>query len=123
MHLNDMVGGAGGGTTGGTGQGDCPGLGGAQAGAGMNGADQCNDLTSTAGGFAQGGNGGSGGCGAGGGGGGGGGWYGGGGGGSCASGGSGGGGGSSYVGGVSDGTTESGVKTDHGRVILTWPAP
>lgn len=123
MHQNDKIGGAGGGLTGGTGQGACPGFGGGQDTAGVNGPDQCNETTGGPGTFAQGGDGASGGCGAGGGGGGGGGWYGGGGGGSCNSGGSGGGGGSSHLGGVTNGSLEQGVKTDHGRVILTWPAP
>jgi hypothetical protein len=121
MHQNDKQGGAGGGDTGSTGNGACPGHGATQNAGGTKGTDSCNDASSSDGSIGQGGAGGSGGCGAGGGGGGGGGWYGGGGGGSCGSGGSGGGGGSSYLGGVSDGTTQPGVQSGHGKVALTWP--
>ena len=52
---------------------------------------------------------------------GGGGWYGGGGGGTCDGGGSSAGGGSSYIGGVTNGSTQSGINEGHGKIVLSWP--
>jgi hypothetical protein len=121
MHENNFPGGVGGGQTGGTGTGNCPGQGGTQTTGGAKGADGCQGATSVDGSFGAGGCGASGGCGLGGGGGGGGGWYGGGGGGTCSGGGSSAGGGSSYVGGVADGETQSNVNGGHGKIVLTWP--
>ena len=116
-----LIGGLGGGNTGGTGIGNCPGHGGTQNSGGNKGPDQCMAATSTDGSLGQGGNGGGGGCGQGGGGGGGGGWYGGGGGGSCGGGGSGGGGGSNYTAELSNVSQQQGGRSGHGQVTITWP--
>ncbi|MEI6765895.1 MAG: glycine-rich protein [Bacteroidota bacterium] len=126
------VGGIGGGLTGTDGQNNpgnmpypCGGIGGSQSGGGANG---CNSGTSgfisgVPGTLGQGGNGSGesgnttpcGNAGSGGGG-----YYGGGGGGWNNCGGGGGGGGSSYIGGVTGGSTTSGVNTGNGSVTLTW---
>ncbi len=121
MHNNDNPGGIGGGLTGGNGTGCEPGTGATQSAGGQKGIDYCSSQHSTDGSFGQGGNGATGGCGRGGGGGGGGGWYGGGGGGTCDGGGSSAGGGSSYLGGVTDGSTQSGINEGHGKIVLSWP--
>ena len=121
MHNNNNPGGVGGGLTGGNGTGCQPGTGATQSAGGQKGIDYCSSQHSTDGSFGQGGNGATGGCGRGGGGGGGGGWYGGGGGGTCDGGGSSAGGGSSYLGGVANGSTQSGVNEGHGKIVLSWP--
>ena len=125
--------GVGGGLTGEDGKpsdGNNPPAGGGKGGTQNSGGSQGNDglsggnyISGTAGTFGQGGKGGGegnnpsacGGAGSGGGG-----WYGGGGGGHHNCGGGGGGGGSSYVGGVSNGSTQSGVRSGHGQVVVTW---
>jgi hypothetical protein len=123
------AGGVGGGLNGGTGQNSdgnqpdaCGGGGGTQNNGGAAGCSQGSGLLASAGTFGQGGDGGgendNDSCGAGSGGGGG--WYGGGGGGHQNCGGGGGGGGSSYLGGVSDGTTEAGVRAGHGQIIIEY---
>ena len=125
---HDARGGAGGGLTGGDGEnsnGNAPPAGGGKGGTQNGGGAKGNDVggnPSSAGSLGQGGDGGGEGdndhCGAGGGGGGG--FYGGGGGGHHNCGGGGGGGGSSYVGGVSNGNTTPGVRSGHGRVVITY---
>ena len=128
---NGAAGGDGGGPTGQTGQisdGNPPaaggGEGGSQASGGASGNDTNPIANSTPGTFGQGGLGGHGvdpgnqACGAAGGGGGG--YYGGGGGGSNNCGGGGGGGGSNYTGGVSELANDQGVRTGHGRVVISY---
>ena len=120
--MRRMGGGAGGGATGNNGSGPHPGFGATQSAGGTNGTDFCNTATSTPGTLGQGGHGGGGGCGSGGGGGGGGGYYGGGGGGTQAGDlGSGGGGGSSFTGGLTNPTTQTGVRSGNGQIIISWP--
>jgi hypothetical protein len=125
---HQAAGGAGGGLSGEPGQNSngnpppaCGGGAGTQNGGGAAGCDVGGN-PSSAGASGQGGNGGGENdndpCGAGGGGGGG--WYGGGGGGHHNCGGGGGGGGSSYLGGVSDGNTQSGVRAGHGLVVIKY---
>jgi len=125
---NQAEGGAGGGLNGAAGQasnGNPPPAGGGGGGGQTNGGAKGTDVggnPSSEGTFGQGGLGGgepdNDSCGAGGGGGGG--WYGGGGGGHHNCGGGGGGGGSSYVGGVSNGDTQAGVRSGNGMVVIKY---